>query len=309
MLRAEAVRKQFGDVTALDGLSLAISPGEIVGLIGHNGAGKSTFVEIASGLERPDSGSVHIDDIDVERWPRRARAKLGIAPQELGLYPQATAHDNLRLFAGLHGLRGRQVHSRIDQVATAMGLASVLHQRVGLLSGGQQRRLQTATALLHDPPVLLLDEPTVGADVEARRELLAVVRDHADRGAAICYTTHYLAELEPLRATIAVITRGRIIARGAPEELLAGLSAKLVLGFAGRVPAAIAEAVDDSVDNGANAVSITTAAPGEELARILRRFPAVSESLSSVDVVAPTLDDLYDQLLRQASEGAHRHVG
>ena len=308
MLRAEAVRKQFGDITALDGMSLTVEPGEIVGLIGHNGAGKSTFVEIASGLERADSGSVHIDGIDVERSPRRARAKLGIAPQELGLYPQATAHDNLRLFAGLHGLRGRQVRDRIEQVATAMGLASVLHQRAGLLSGGQQRRLQTATALLHDPPVLLLDEPTVGADVEARRELLAVVRDHADRGAAVCYTTHYLAELEPLRATIAVITRGRVIVRGSPEELLAGLSGKLRLGFAGGVPAAITEALDSYLDEGPGAISITTAAPGEELARMLRRFPAASGSLTSVDVVAPTLDDLYDQLLRQTSEGGLSHV-
>lgn len=305
MLRANGLHKTFGAVTALAGMSIEVRPGEIVGLIGHNGAGKSTFVDIAAGLRRPDAGSVWVDGVDVGRFPRRARARLGIAPQDLALYPQATGRDNLRLFAGLHGLRGRRARERVDEVAHAVGLHEVLDRRVAVLSGGQQRRLQAATALVNEPPVLLLDEPTVGADVQARKGLLSVVRRHAERGAAICYTTHYLAELEDLDATLAVLAGGRIVARGTRAELLASLPTKLRLRFTGRLPPEIVAAYQGGA---ADAVTIPTTTPSEDLARFLRRFPDVSGSLAGVDVEAPTLDDLYGHILGHDLEAEPIHV-
>jgi ABC-2 type transport system ATP-binding protein len=221
LLEATGVVKRFGDTTALDGFDLAVEAGEIAGLVGHNGAGKSTFARVTAGLVTPDAGTVRVDGMNASRAADRVRPILGLAPQELALYPTATARENLFAFAGLYGLRRRDARRRIDQLADALVLGDVLDRRVRDLSGGQQRRLQAATAMIHRPRVLLLDEPTVGADPITRDALLAVVRAAARDGAAVVYTTHYLPELDTLDATLAVADHGRVVARGGRAELLA----------------------------------------------------------------------------------------
>jgi ABC-2 type transport system ATP-binding protein len=223
MLVAAGLRKRFGDVTALDGLDLTVPPGEVTGLIGPNGAGKSTFMALAAGLLRPDAGAVTIAGADPARDPRRARALLGLAPQEVALYPRVTVGEHLRLFGRLADLRGAALRRRIDETVQALRLTELLDRPAGALSGGQRRRTHAATALLHRPRVLLLDEPTAGADPTTREALLAAVRARAGDGAAVCYTTHYLPELEILQATVALLVRGRIIARGSRQDLLARL--------------------------------------------------------------------------------------
>jgi ABC-2 type transport system ATP-binding protein len=222
-LEARGLRKRFGAVRALDDFELIVAPGEIVGLVGHNGAGKTTFARIVAGLIEPDDGRVMVAGHDVREHPRQARDVLGLAPQELALYPTATARENLLLFAGLYGISPRSARRRAQELADTLVLTDVLDRRVRDLSGGMQRRLQAATAMIHRPQVLLLDEPTVGADPVTRESLLAVVRGAAEQGAAILYTTHYLPELETLGATLAVADHGRIIARGERAELLATL--------------------------------------------------------------------------------------
>jgi ABC-2 type transport system ATP-binding protein len=221
LLEATGVVKRFGDTAALDGFDLAVEAGEIAGLVGHNGAGKSTFARVTAGLVTPDAGTVRVDGMNASRAADRVRPILGLAPQELALYPTATARENLFAFAGLYGLRRRDARRRIDQLAGALVLGDVLDRRVRDLSGGQQRRLQAATAMIHRPRVLLLDEPTVGADPITRDALLAVVRAAARDGAAVVYTTHYLPELDTLDATVAVADHGRVVARGSRAELLA----------------------------------------------------------------------------------------
>jgi ABC-2 type transport system ATP-binding protein len=221
LLEATGLEKRFGDTVALDGFDLAVAAGEIAGLIGHNGAGKSTFARITAGLVSPDAGAVRVGGLDASRSAARVRPMLGLAPQELALYPTATARENLFAFAGLYGLRRRDARPRIDELADALVLGPVLDRRVRDLSGGQQRRLQAATAMIHRPRVLLLDEPTVGADPITRDALLAVVRAAAADGAAVVYTTHYLPELDTLDATVAVADHGRVVARGRRAELLA----------------------------------------------------------------------------------------
>ncbi|MEU8080550.1 ABC transporter ATP-binding protein [Catellatospora citrea] len=218
MLHASGLRKAYGPVTALDGFDLTVAPGEICGLIGHNGAGKSTFVEVVTGLTRPDEGGVTVGGLP----PARARHLVGLAPQEIALYLSVTVEHNLRLFGALAGLRGRGLRRAIDDTAQALGLTDVLRRPVGLLSGGQRRRAQAATAMLHRPALLLLDEPTTGADPGTRAALLHLVRSHAADGAAVLYTTHYLPELVDLGATLAVCRAGRVIARGSQDELRAG---------------------------------------------------------------------------------------
>src|SRR5580692_6307053 len=196
LLEATGLVKRFGGTVALDGFDLAVSAGEIAGLVGHNGAGKSTFARVTAGLVSPDAGAVRVDGLNASEAAARVRPILGLAPQELALYPTATARENLFAFAGLYGLRRGDARRRIDELAGALALGDVLDRRVRDLSGGQQRRLQAATAMVHRPRVLLLDEPTVGADPVTRDALLAAVRGAAAEGAAVVYTTHYLPELD-----------------------------------------------------------------------------------------------------------------
>jgi ABC-2 type transport system ATP-binding protein len=274
-LDAQGVRKRFGDVVALDGFDLQIAAGEIVGLVGHNGAGKTTFVEIVAGLTRPDAGTVLVDGLDTASRSVQVRRRVGLAPQEISLYLSLTVRENLRLFAGLAGLRGRHQRSALAETSAALGLSEVLDRQVGYLSGGQRRRAHAAAAMVHRPRLLLLDEPTAGADPGTRRALLQLVRQCADNGAAVCYTTHYLPELADLDATIAVAARGRIIARGTQAELLAGLPAELrVVLMSGE------ERVIRSAD------------PASSLAGLVTQ----GISLQAVDVRQPSLDDLYHAL-------------
>jgi ABC-2 type transport system ATP-binding protein len=305
MLVAEGLEKRYGACRALDGFGLVVEPGEIAGLIGHNGAGKTTFVEVVTGLVRPDAGRVSVGGINVRRDPRGARRLIGVAPQELALYVSATAGDNLRLFGALAGLSGGALRRAVGQVAEELALTEVLGQRIGLLSGGQRRRIQAAAALLGDAPLLLLDEPTVGADPQTRGALLAAVRARADRGAAVIYTTHYLPELADLGATLAVARSGRIIARGSQESLIAGLPGELRLRFAdGRPSPADGPALPAAIRARARAADgelrITSTNPPGDLAALL----AAGCAPVSVDVRRPDLDDLYRSLAEEIPDAA-----
>jgi ABC-2 type transport system ATP-binding protein len=309
MLEAQELVKRYGTCRALDGFDLTVEPGEITGLIGHNGAGKTTFVEVVTGLTRPDAGRVSVGGVDVLRDPRQARRLIGVAPQELALYVSATVRDNLRLFGALAGLRRRALDRAIDQVAQELQLTGVLGQRAGLLSGGQRRRTQAATALIGEAPLLLLDEPTAGADPQTRAALLEAVRARAAGGAAVLYTTHYLPELTDLHATLAVARSGRIIARGGQETLMKELPGELRLrlddaagGGAGgavgrcRLPGSLARRAH-TVDG---ELRITSTDPPADLAALL----SAGCSPVSVDVRRPDLDDLYHALALEASHAA-----
>lgn len=271
MLVAAGLVKRYGHLRALDGFNLTVEAGEICGLIGHNGAGKTTFVEVATGLVRPDSGTVTI----AGRPPARARHLFGLAPQELSLYLSVSLRENLRLFGGLAGLRGRVLRAAITETAEALRLSDVLDRPVGLLSGGQRRRAQAATALVHRPPLLLLDEPTAGADPDTRLALLDLVKRRAQDGTAVCYATHYLPELVELGASLAICAAGRVIARGSQQALLAGLPGRLELAY----PDGTAE-------------QITTTDPPAELARLL----AQGARPASIGIHSASLDDLYHSL-------------
>ncbi|OOC53742.1 MULTISPECIES: ABC transporter ATP-binding protein [Nocardiopsis] len=268
MLEALCLTKAFGPVHALDQFTLVAEPGEIVGLVGHNGAGKTTFANVVSGLLRPDGGRIRVNG----KAPRAARRLLGLAPQHLALYPTATPRETLRLFGGLYGLRRRSLALAVDEIAESLRITGFLDRRVGVLSGGQQRRVQAAAAMVHRPSLLLLDEPTAGVDPETRQSLLHAVRARAEQGAAVVYTTHYLPELTELGASIAVARHGRIISRGSASELLDGLPGEVRLAF------------DDEE------VRVPTTDPAATLARMLT---GTTKAVRGVDLRQPTLDDLY----------------
>ncbi|GAA3836608.1 daunorubicin resistance protein DrrA family ABC transporter ATP-binding protein [Sphaerisporangium flaviroseum] len=272
MLEAIDLVKRYGSVKALDGFSLHVAAGEIVGLVGHNGAGKTTFVEIVSYLTRPDSGHVTIDG----RSPASARGRIGVAPQHIALYPSITVREHLELFGKLAGLRGAALRTAMDDLVVAMRLTDFIDRHAAGLSGGQQRRVQAATALVHRPTLLLLDEPTAGADLETRQAMLDVVKQRAGEGAAVVYTTHYLPELTELQATIAVARNGRVIVRGTYDELVAGL------------PGEVRLTLDDEQE-----IRVSTTQPAATLIDLLSR---AERPITTVDVRNPSLDDLYRSL-------------
>jgi len=271
VLRATDLTKRYDDIRALDGFSLEVTDGEIAGLVGHNGAGKTTFVEVVSGLVRPDSGTVRIDG----RTPAQVRGQIGISPQHIALYRSLTVREHLELYGALAGLHRAALRSAVDELAHALRLTGFLNRQTGLLSGGQERRTQAATALIHRPPLLLMDEPTAGADPETRQALLDVVKQRAAEGATVVYTTHYLNELSDLQATIAVAAHGRVIARGSAAELLNELPGEV------------------RVTGGGEDVRVCTTNSTATLLEVLRER---QQPVESVELRDPTLDDLYKSL-------------
>ena len=217
----DALSKLFGATAAVAELSFAIAPGEIYGLLGPNGAGKTTTLRILAGILVPTRGRVEVGGLDVAREPLAVRRRLGFLTNTTGLYPRLTGRELLRYFARLHGLDRGAAAARIDALAQSLQLGPFFDRRCESLSTGERQRLSIARAVLHDPAVLVLDEPTAGLDVLASRVLRDFVRAERDRGKAVVFSTHYLAEAELLCDRIGLLHRGRLLAEGAPAALRA----------------------------------------------------------------------------------------
>lgn len=228
MLRLRNLQKRFGDVTAVDGISLEVRKGEIFGLLGPNGAGKTTTVHMAMGLLAPDAGSVEIEDHGA---PTTAvvRTKVGLAPQALAVYDGLSGEENVRFFASLYGLRGRRLRERVAWALDFVGLADRKGDRAEAYSGGMKRRLNLAAAVVHDPELILLDEPTVGVDPQSRNLILENIASLRRDGRTIVYTTHYMEEAERLCDRVAILDRGRLLAEDTVVNLMAAHAGASVL--------------------------------------------------------------------------------
>jgi ABC-2 type transport system ATP-binding protein len=220
ILQASGLRKRFGNVTAVDGVTLEIAAGETYGLLGPNGAGKTTTVSMISGLLEPDGGDVVVDGIAMKGSNTRAKAKIGFVPQDIALYLDLSARENLRFFGRLYALGGADLTARVGRVLDVVDLSDRADERVSNYSGGMKRRLNIAAGLLHDPKLLILDEPTVGVDPQSRNAILENVSDLARSGVAVLYTTHYMEEAERLCDRVGIIDEGKVIAEGTRRQLI-----------------------------------------------------------------------------------------
>jgi ABC-2 type transport system ATP-binding protein len=286
--------KRYKDVVALGGVSLDVQPGEVVALLGPNGAGKTTLVSIICGLRRADSGSVIVKGVDALGHPAQARRHIGLAPQELGVYPIDTVRQNLALFAELAGVRRRHVRSEIEALAVALRLDELMDRKAGELSGGQKRRLHTALALVNRPSLILLDEATVGADVGTRAALVEVVRRLAADGSGVLYSTHYLHEVEELDARVVIIDRGAVIARGSVAELVRAHAASYVeLGFDEMPPVT---SLGSGADIDGDVVRFEVVDAATDMPRVLGELGEHLAGLRTIDVINPSLESVFLQL-------------
>jgi ABC-2 type transport system ATP-binding protein len=219
MIQVEDLHKQFGAVQAVDGVSFHVREGEIYGLLGPNGAGKTTTISMVCGLLRPDSGRVLVADIDVAAQPERAKSLMGVVPQETAIYEDLSARENVSFWARLYDIAGAERHRAVAAALDLVGLAASDRRAVKKFSGGMKRRLNLAMGLVHNPRILLLDEPTVGIDPQGRLKILEVVRQVASEGTTVLYTTHYLEEADDLCERIGIVDHGKILAEGTPAEL------------------------------------------------------------------------------------------
>ncbi|HWS45225.1 MAG TPA: ABC transporter ATP-binding protein [Acidimicrobiia bacterium] len=223
VLRCDHLTRRFGDRIAVDDVSFSIAPGETYGLLGPNGAGKTTTIRMVCGLLHRDAGTVHVDELEVNERALAAKARIGYVPQDVALYPDLTARENLEFIGRLYRLRKKLLRERVDEVLALVDLSDRGDDRVDAYSGGMKRRLNIAAGLLHRPALLVLDEPTVGVDPQSRYAILESVRSLGAGGMAILYTTHYMEEADRVCDRVGIIDRGRLVAEGTRRELVSML--------------------------------------------------------------------------------------
>jgi len=298
-IQVESLSKRYGDLVALDSVDLTVEPGEFFGLLGPNGAGKTTLISIVAGLARATGGRVRIMGHDVVDDYRAARLSVGVVPQELAFDPFFTVRETLRFQSGYFGLTGNGPW--IDEVLENLGLTGKANTNTRALSGGMKRRLLVAQALVHKPPVIVLDEPTAGVDVELRQTLWNFIRRLNREGHTIVLTTHYLEEAQALCGRIAMLKRGRIIALDTTRALLARVAGlQLTLRPRGIPPASVlAHRIDER-----DGLLTLRLAHGDDVARVLAECAAAGCSIEDLEVGRADLEDVFLQLMAEPARAA-----
>ena len=302
VIEVDHLRKTYGDLTAVNDISFSAQAGEIFGLLGPNGAGKTTTIGCISGLLNPTSGHVRIMGHDVVREGTAARRVLGVVPQEISLYDDLSALENLNYWGGTQGMRSPLLRQRIQEVLALTGLADRAREPVKQFSGGMKRRLNFACGIVHQPKVLLLDEPTVGVDPQSRVRLLELVRAQSQAGTCVLYTTHYMEEAENLCHRLAIVDHGNVIASGTLAELRALLAEHDLLRLSGVFQPDAAKAALQPIDR----VEILQADDSLlilSLPDASRRLPAIFSALAAAgaevrgtNLTQPSLESLFIKL-------------
>jgi ABC-2 type transport system ATP-binding protein len=300
------LRRRFGDLVAVAGVGFHIVRGEIYGLLGPNGAGKTTTISMIAGLLERDSGEILVDGQEMTTHSVRAKAAIGYVPQDLAIYPDLTGRENLIFFARLYGMTNVRAKTRSGEVLEAIGLADRAGDQTKNYSGGMKRRLNIGIALLHEPNLLILDEPTVGVDPQSRNAILESVRDLSAAGVAVLYTTHYMEEAEHLCDRVGIIDHGALIAEGTRRELvsLIGERDRVSLGAGGDLHAAVralstvAGVREASVTD--DGISLVMDDARSHLPEILQEAATAGAAIKTVEVTEPDLEAVFLHLTGRA---------
>jgi ABC-2 type transport system ATP-binding protein len=306
VLECEDLRKAFGERVAVDGVGFTIAAGETYGLLGPNGAGKTTTISMVCGLLRRDDGRVTLQGRELDTDTVDVKAAVGFVPQEIAIYPDLTARENLRFFGKLYGLSGSGLDGRIDRLLETLGLADRGHDRTEAFSGGMKRRLNIGLGMLNEPAVLVLDEPTVGVDPQSRNAILDAVEALASAGMAVLYTTHYMEEAERLCDRVGILDEGVLRAEGTLRELtsLVGEHDRLRIDARGDLGAAAAAAqqlpgVAEAVPRDGGLELLVEDARAS-LAEIVRAIDGTGAGITSMEVDEPNLEAVFLHLTGKA---------
>ena len=302
MLEIKNLTKSYGDVLALDGFSLDLAPGEVLGLLGPNGAGKTTLIAILSGTLGGFTGTVSFQGRNLFA-DRELKNKLGIVPQDMAFYDELSAMDNMLFWGGLYDTPRAELKKRAAELLEMVELSARAREPVKTYSGGMKRRLNTAIGLLHKPDLLLLDEPTVGIDVQAKVSILDIIRDAGAAGTAVIFTTHQLAEVETTCSRIAIMDHGRILAQGSLDELVRIVGERDIVEITGEfAAAALTEAVQDLAGE---RVELLSAADGlaslavrdsAEIPKIMDRLFRRKLAVTDMKIKSPSLETVFLKL-------------
>jgi ABC-2 type transport system ATP-binding protein len=291
VIRVEGLRKTYGHTRAGDGVGFEVPPGEVFGLLGPNGAGKTTTVEILEGLRKPDAGTVRVLGIDVARDPDGLKERIGVSLQTAALYPKLSVVELLDLFRGFYR-RGRAT----AELVTLLDLQEKRNTRTSELSGGQRQRLAVALALVNDPEIIFLDEPTTGLDPRSRRTMWSIIRDLVADGVTIFLTTQYLEEADQLADRIAVLDQGRVVAQGTPDELkrqIPGTHVRLRFTTVAELDTAARVLTDSTRDDEALALRVPSDGGTASLRALLDRLDEYAITAEGFSVQTPDLDDVF----------------
>ena len=308
ILRLENLVKKYDDFTAVKGISFEIQEGEIFSLLGPNGAGKTTTISMLSTLYEPTSGNAWIGGHSVIQEAMAVRRMIGVVPQDLALYEDLTARENLSFWGQMYGLSGTALKQRIDEVLAQIGLSDKANQRVKTYSGGMKRRVNIGVGLLHRPRLLFMDEPTVGIDPQSRRSILDTVKDLNRGGMTVLYTTHYMEEAQELSDRVGIIDHGDLIALGTQEELThqVGQSDTLVLHFGDdQNPAALVEAARalpnvEHAELDGEMVRLITSSAEAVLAGVVGKATELGLKIRSIEIQEPNLEAVFLHLTGRA---------
>jgi daunorubicin resistance ABC transporter ATP-binding subunit len=304
----EGLIKRFGTVAALDGIDFEVPPATVFGLLGPNGAGKTTAIRILTTILRPDAGRALVLGRDVEREAPAVRARIGLAGQNAAVDPNLTGRENLRLIGRLAQMRRALIGPRVDELLQRFDLADAGNRPVRTYSGGMRRRLDVAAALVQRPPVLFLDEPTTGLDLQSRNGLWEMINELVGEGTTVVLTTQYLEEADRLAHDVAVVDRGVVIARGTPEELKQDLGSTVIeIGLADEqeaveVQALVAPLVAGEPEREGTSVRLTSGDGPGVLIDVLRSLDARNVTPSRLAVREPSLDDVFLTLTGRHAE-------
>ncbi|UCF77843.1 MAG: ABC transporter ATP-binding protein [Candidatus Eiseniibacteriota bacterium] len=298
MIEVKDVRKSYGDVAALGGISFTVREGEIFGFLGPNGAGKTTAISIISGLLLADSGTVRVADMDIRKDSRRIRKIQGVVPQEIALYEELTGRENLHFWGSLYGLVGGNLRGAADRVLELVGLSERANDPVRTYSGGMKRRINLCVGLMHRPRILLLDEPTLGIDPQARLNILDIIRGEVSGGTTVIYTTHYLEEAENLCDRIAIIDHGQILAEGTLQQLTQLVGEEDIVMVTGnftdeQVRPLLSEVKVEHLEDGAFRALVPDSGA---IGKLLGRFFSAGVHVGEVSIKEPSLESVFIKL-------------
>jgi ABC-2 type transport system ATP-binding protein len=299
ILIAQDLHKSYGDNHAVNGISLQVARGEVFGLLGPNGAGKTTTISMLTGLFPPTSGTITVDGLDLARQTHAAKAKMGLVPQDLALYPTLSARQNLAFWGRIYGLKGKQLSTRVGEVLTMVDLTEKADKAIDTYSGGMKRRINIGAGLLHKPDILFLDEPTVGVDPQSRNAIFDYVEELNRAGMTVIYTTHYMEEAERLCHRVAIVDLGKVIALDTPTALIRSLGggviliglgegqAEIVAQEAAQIPAVKAATPSDGQ------LKVEAHRVQEALMGVLDATNRLDARVTSLEILEPNLESVF----------------